>query len=487
MCQNHVHLRLNDDRLLESGVLPLCTRILRSSLARSLGGGLGDAAWKQATCGSNEGGIGLRTAEEVALPAFVASRTAAKPAVQDIFLRLEAAGLATPGVLAETYDARTDDAVKALQAKFAEGSPENTAVAAVVAEGLQAATDWWQQAAEGDPTADSLNAEPQPADVAMIAGVEVEEGESNRPGPLAIQKKLSALVDASKVSSMRESFVETDMVEDLLRLDDLQDEHQEHSWMWALNPVTEPVLAEKEWLSAVRLRLGAVHVSSEMLCGSCGKRVLDQQAYHALCCAKGECTKGHNKVRDTLHAGFAASDPGAAIEVEGLVPSDPDLRPADVLTTAARPNEVTAVDVGIIAPHAAGAGDNCVETMRTDKMQKYEAVLPELEAQGIKYCPATISCYGRRHPCVTQMLTLAARGAARRRGGRCQNGILRRWCRTIAADVWRRAARMIAACLPPEPDQTQFLLEGEVVDAHGDEDVSAEAAASLVTSAPAAE
>ena len=55
--------------------------------------------------------------------------------------------------------------------------------------------------------------------------------------------------------------LEEDLVEDVMRLDELQDEHQERSWMWAPNPVTEPVPAEEAWVAAIRLRLGASHAA----------------------------------------------------------------------------------------------------------------------------------------------------------------------------------------------------------------------------------
>ncbi len=146
--------------------------------------------------------------------------------------------------------------------------------------------------------------------------------------------------------------------------------------MWALNPVTEPVLPEEDWLRAMRLRLGCAHLSHDLLCASCGERVLDRKAYHDPCCARGESTRGHNRVRDVMHSGFVASDPGASVEVLGLIPSHPDRRPADVLTTAAQPNKITAVDVGITAP---GAGEDCVESMRQEKVRKHSPYFPELE------------------------------------------------------------------------------------------------------------
>ena len=83
------------------------------------------------------------------------------------------------------------------------------------------------------------------------------------------------------------------MIEDAMRLDDLQDKHQDHSWLWALNPAVDPVLPEAEWQCAVRLRLGCPQLSSEMLCTACGSKPLDLHGYHALCCAM--YTKWHTK------------------------------------------------------------------------------------------------------------------------------------------------------------------------------------------------
>ena len=202
-------------------------------------------------------------------------------------------------------------------------------------------------------------------------------------------------------------------------------------------------------------------LSGEHVCRCCDKKLLDKQAYHALCCSLGESTKGHNRARDVLHAGFSVSDPGAATEVEGLIASAPTLRPADILTAAAHPTHLVAADVGICAPHAQDAGFDCTETMKQAKMRKHEPHLEELQRHGLCYEPATISCYGRRHPDTTKMMTLAARRAARYRGLPDHRALLKRWFRTLAAEVWRRAARMVRACLPGEMGLAELLLDGE--------------------------
>lgn len=39
--------------------------------------------------------------------------------------------------------------------------------------------------------------------------------------------------------------------------------------------------------------------------------------------------------------------------------------------------------------------------------------------------------------------------------------LLSRWNRTITAEIWRRAAKMVAACLPGDGEEAQFLVSGE--------------------------
>ena len=52
--------------------------------------------WVQATLGVDAGGLGLRDASLVALPAFIASRTASRPLFVAMAQHMESAGLALP-------------------------------------------------------------------------------------------------------------------------------------------------------------------------------------------------------------------------------------------------------------------------------------------------------------------------------------------------------------------------------------------------------
>ena len=129
--------------------------------------------------------------------------------------------------------------------------------------------------------------------------------------------------------------------------------------MFSVNPIHGPVLPPDMYSTAIRIRLGADLIDDDIVCAQCSQRVLDSQGYHALCCNTAEATIGHNRIKEVLHSGFILSDPGANMEAAGLVPSNPDLRPADVLARSALLITLTAVDVGVKSPKAAGAEDDC--------------------------------------------------------------------------------------------------------------------------------
>ena len=194
------------------------------------------------------------------------------------------------------------------------------------------------------------------------------------------------------------------------------------------------------------------------MCGGCGKKVLDAQGTHATCCHSAAVTIGHNRIRDVLAMGFAVTDPATVIEPAGLVPSRPTLRLADILTRSARESGYAAVDVGVASPHAAYAGDDCLVAMLLRKQQHYgDAVLNEFSSEGISYTPALVSCYGRRSTTLSSLLHLAALRAARVRGLASGAALEARWMRSVACEVWRRAACMVLRCLP-WPERSSWIL-----------------------------
>ena len=132
--------------------------------------------------------------------------------------------------------------------------------------------------------------------------------------------------------------------------------------------------------------------------------------------------------------------------------SRPTLRPADVLTGVPDPSgRLAALDVGIIAPQAQGAGNDCVETMANRKQRRADGFRDELEEAGIEYQVLAMSCYGRLHPECHRILTSLTRVHSRRKG--TEAGVeLRRLTNKISVAIWRRAARMVRACTPEAQD-----------------------------------
>ena len=179
---------------------------------------------------------------------------------------------------------------------------------------------------------------------------------------------------------------------------------------------------------------------------------LDPRGRHAFCCAPGESTRGHNDARDCVFDLARLADANAEKEVLGLLAAAPGLRPADVLTSAAAPGQISALDVGIACPWAQHAGSDCTESMRVRKRDKYAPYLVALSAEGVEYRPLVWSCWGREHPDATAVLTQLARQAARRRGFASHLPTLRRARAQIGAALARRAAAMLRDCLPDADD-----------------------------------
>ena len=85
-----------------------------------------------------------------------------------------------------------------------------------------------------------------------VDGVD-EEAISARRAVLRIQERLSAVMEEPRLAKLRKTFLDADAMEDVLCVDELHAKHQDHTCIWALNPVTEPVMPEADWQCAVRL------------------------------------------------------------------------------------------------------------------------------------------------------------------------------------------------------------------------------------------
>ena len=113
-----------------------------------------------------------------------------------------------------------------------------------------------------------------------------------------------------------------------------------------------------EYADAVRLRLGTGFTAEgdePVPCAACDDGAVWPTCGHALCCAPGACTRGHNDATKALLDLACLADPATRLEPLGVVPSVQNARPAYVLSTAALPGCTAALDLGIASPDAVGA------------------------------------------------------------------------------------------------------------------------------------
>ena len=424
-------------------------------LENVFGGGLHDTALTQAAAGVREGGLGFRSAAQLRLPAFIASRVEARPFVRDLFENMFAAGVVIPGCM-ERYDAHiataVGDFIAGLPSTRAEHVREQCDVAGELAERrFNAFVNGRREDSAGAPVGN------QHAGDRLVAPPGAEDDEHPLNVTFRLQHRLARISDEESLDRLSETLVRREEWSDVRRIRELRHDTCSHEWLWAIGPGAGGTLDPEDYVTAVRLRLGASHTDEPVPCRSCGRTLLDPRAYHALCCACGPSTKGHNAVRDVILDFTRLADATAEPEVLGLIASAPGLRPADILTSALAVDRDTALDVGVAAPDASGAGDDCTESMRKRKHAKYAPFAQDLAAAGVVYRPLVWSCFGREHAETTTALVTIARRVARRQGLADHRPVLNRIRAAVGVALARRCARMVHSCLR-RPGRVQTLL-----------------------------
>jgi hypothetical protein len=418
---------------------------------------MSDTSWWQAALGVGEGGLGMRSAREVALPAFIGSRVSARPMVEAMCQHAEGAGLGPVQLLMGIYDARTEAAIQSLQNRWPDGASDDLR-SEVDAASREAAASWRSMCGGRSAGIDAFaNASVQRQAGSVAAGLVLDAGMEDDEHPNAggsprgpkLQRRLCQLQDALTAEGLERHFEQAGAISDKIRLHDLRLAEGTHSWLWRLSREQGATIDdEQEYVEAVRVRLGTGGPPDGGLCGSCGAAFLDSSGRHAAGCCLGEATRGHHAVRDVLFEASFIADPSTEREPEGLVPSHPALRPADVLSPAARAGCLAALDVGVTSPLAATAGEDAAESMFERKLAERRPIEAELETQGIRYLPVVWTTFGRAHPEAQAVLQYLAKRTARRRGGDTASSVLRRLLSDIGVVLARRSARMSLACWP---------------------------------------
>ena len=102
---------------------------------------LSEDAWVQASLAVDAGGLGMRASEDVALPAFLSSRVAARPLVAEMAAHTQEAGLCEADACMRAYDARTKSALDRWLAQLPETAHEE--VRHTLDDGADVATQRW--------------------------------------------------------------------------------------------------------------------------------------------------------------------------------------------------------------------------------------------------------------------------------------------------------------------------------------------------------
>ena len=279
-CKISYVLRLFGDRLGDACFEEL-DAAQRAGVSMTLEGDIGDLAWEQAQVGISGGGLGIRDASDLALPAFVSSRVAARPVAKGVFTSLEEDGLAPAGVLLAAYDLRTEAAADRMLAPFAR---DPSVVDAVRTDLRRAAEDselWWRLVESGDEATDQAI---RGCDTDEQNAVELQCLHSSFP----IQARITKHFDRLRLEKLRDKFEALGQEEDVRRLDDLQDSHhQEHTWWQSLDTAKDRVLPRAEWVTAMRVRLGAPVLLTDRIVAAVARR-WQMRAATMLSAARGQ-------------------------------------------------------------------------------------------------------------------------------------------------------------------------------------------------------
>ena len=431
---------------------------IEESLSTLLRAPLDPCCLTQASVGARGGGLGLRSTLGQQLPAFLASRIESFPLAREL-------GRALPENVRGPTFARWQEGLAAAESAWLDNLPVGIRGAAeqVLRQGEKDANLFIGRTLGLLPMDESQSLSPSRAAAGIILdGAAADDPEHpDSSGQARLQTRLCDLLAGVQMGELRREFELKGDWPALRRLDDLRAEGTDHTWLWAVSQGPGGLMLPEDFCRAVCLRLGADVIPADISCSCCGER-MDKRGLHALRCAPGESTRGHNRTRDTLLGLASLADPTSCAEPRGLIPSRPGLRPADLLTTAAFAR-LAALDVGIVCPDSAGCGADACSAMVSNKLSTYASVLPELDSEGVSYYPMVWSCWGRPHCDADAAIRSMAAAAARRRGIPDSAGLARRCRSLIGVQIWRRAARMVAACLPclPSADAPE-LLDGAI-------------------------
>ncbi|CAK0866521.1 unnamed protein product [Prorocentrum cordatum] len=285
---------------------------LRVGVETSLAGRLPDVGWIQATLAVDAGGIGMRESAVIALPAFIASRVSSRPLVNEMFQHVENAGIGSRVSLLHRYDQRTRAALRRWLDSLPQGARDQVHDAVErAAESAERRWRDWCSGEEGDGEANEGAEGParQRGSRRPAAGLVPDAGTEDPEHPASpapkggprLQSELVRFADATVAHGLLAKMREAGDWEREQLPSELSHPDGSHEWLWAVGPNKGKTLSKDDFVTAVRLRLGAAGPDDFAPCGNCGDGVIGPVGTHGLLCACGPSARGHNAVRDELY------------------------------------------------------------------------------------------------------------------------------------------------------------------------------------------
>ncbi|CAK0799589.1 unnamed protein product [Prorocentrum cordatum] len=366
-----------------------------AALKRVLGGAPLAACRARAATGAADGGLGLRRATAVAPRAFIASRVEARPLVA------APRGGGLQAALARAVAAHVDEGPQSAFAIWCGMLPRNLAARAQCVSVQRVARAFDE--AFGGPARPRAEATDWSAAVAPAGSGDPEFGDISAHRH---QTQLCAIADDALLDEVVASSERRGSGPPCASWRSCGSAAQITLKLWQLHPARW--LRPGEFATAVRVRLGAP-IAEGVAVGALRGAEMDSEGQRALCCAEGASTRGRNKIRDAAHSLASLADGAACAEPLGL---------------------------------------GCCEGMRREKLARCSTYLPELEREGVSYRPLIWSCRGQPRPETSAFPSTMASAAARRQGFAMGEPLPRQARGAIAVQLWRRAARVVHACLP---------------------------------------
>ncbi len=467
-----------DDRRLSPGFTNDSLRgldlIMRDAIASVTRSELTDEAAEQASWGVKAGGLGLRPATAIVLPAHVASMVESQPFVDWLCSQSTAAGVPCSDEHI-SHAGRRDRAVHSL-APDTHSDLSNALLGEVVkatkkakalADSILGSSHAPQSRAPASPPSYTLGSPP-----AIVPDVGEHDPENARakmlPGAV-LQHALLGHIDSQRIKGALAALSadcphrSQRSVVRHRRLLDLASSNTDHTWLWAINPAHGYVLSSESFVTALRLRLGlpVASYTRAASCAECGVMfTADAIGDHALLCAKGMRVVGHNHLRDHVAALARVSDsttqtevsPAFATDGGGAPASSSHRRPADILTSAAPLGGGVgrvALDVGIACPfNSDGMRLPTVDVLSEYRERKIADNTQSCAEAGWRYMPLVISTFGRAHDVTKNLIHRLAVAAGKAFGGADVTRTETTWWRNATTLLMERNARMVSRCLP---------------------------------------